>query len=156
MTSKIEYRQVKPGDETKVSEFISAVFSQYVAPEFSQEGIDEFMKYISPEAIKGQLRENCFGLVATLDAKIAGVIVVRDGSHVVLFFVEGSLQKKGIGKTLLRKALELCKRDHADLSKITVNASPNAIAAYETFGFEPSGAEQLKNGIRFVPMALRV
>ena len=156
MNPQIKYREIKPGDATAVSRFISAVFNQYVAPGFSQEGTDEFMKYIQPGAIESQLREDHFGFAAALGAELVGAIEVRGNSHIVFFFVEGSLQGKGIGKTLLRQALGLCKRDQADLSEITVNASPNATAAYEAFGFEPTGAEQLKNGIRFVPMALRV
>ncbi len=38
--------------------------------------------------------------------------------------------------------------------ELTVNASPNAVLAYERLGFTPAGPEQTVNGIRFIPMAL--
>ena len=145
---------MQQGDATRISEFISVVFHQYVAPGFSQDGIDEFMRYIAPDAIRGQLRENHFAFMATRGADILGLIEVRDNDHIALFFVDGRYQRKGIGKRLLQKALALCKRNNTEFAKVTVNASPNSISAYETMGFEPTDDEQCINGIRFVPMAL--
>ena len=156
MNPQVKYREIKPGDAAAVSRFIAAVFNQYVAPGFSQEGIDEFRKYIRPEAIKAQLREDSFGFVATLGAEIVGMIEVRCNNHVALFFVDGRFQGKGIGKSLLRKALELCGGNDSNLAAITVNASLNSKMVYETLGFEPTDAEKRKNGIRFVPMVLRL
>ena len=154
MDSQIKYRRMKPDDAAGVSEFIWAVFNQYVAPEFSQEGIDEFGKHIQPEAIKTQLREKSFGFVAILGSETVGVIEVRNHSHVALFFVNGRFQGKGIGKSLLRKALELCGGNNSNLAEITVNASINSTMVYEALGFQPTGSEKRMNGIRFVPMVL--
>ncbi len=156
MDSQIKYRRMTIGDETKVSEFISVVFNEYVAPGFSQEGIDEFTKYIKPDAIESQLKGNHFALIAASGAKILGIIEIRNNNHVALFFVDGQYQRKGIGKKLLQKALELCSSNDSGFSKITVNASPNSIMAYETMGFESTDVEQCLNGIRYVPMALRL
>ncbi len=156
MDSQIKYRIMKRGDEAKVSEFVSAVFNDHVAPGFSQDGIDEFMKYIKPDAIETQLKENHFAFIATLGTEILGVIEVRDNNHIALFFVGSRFQRKGIGKKLLQKALELCGINDSKFSRITVNASPNSIMAYKTLGFEPTDVEQCINGIRFVPMALRL
>lgn len=156
MDSQIICRRMTQGEEIKVSEFISVVFNEFVAPGFSQDGIDEFMKFIKPDAIESQLTENYFGFMATLGEEIIGIIEVRNNNHVALFFVDGHFQRKGIGKTLLQKALELCNRNNTEFSKITVNASPNSIMAYETMGFKPADVAQCINGIRFVPMALRL
>ena len=154
MDSQITYRRLKQGEETKVSDFIAVVFNQYVAPGFSQDGIDEFMKYIRPDAIANQLKQNHFAFVALVAAEVIGIIEVRDSSHVALFFVDGCFQRKGIGRKLLGKAAEACGRNDPEFSKLTVNASPNSIKAYEALGFKPMAAEQCINGIRFVPMVL--
>lgn len=156
MDSQIKYRMMMRGDEAKVSEFVSVVFNEYVAPGFSQDGIDEFMMYIKPDAIETQLKENHFAFIATLGTEILGVIEVRDNNHIALFFVGGRFQRKGIGKRLLQKALELCRTNDLKFSKITVNASPNSIMAYKKLGFEPTDVEQCINGIRFIPMALHL
>ncbi len=156
MDSQIKYRIMKRGDEARVSDFVSAVFNEYVAPGFSQDGIDEFMKYIRPDAIETQLKQNHFAFIATLGMEIIGIIEVRDNNHISLFFVDGRFQRKGIGKKLLQKAVELCGINDLTFSKITVNASPNSITAYKTLGFVPTDVEQCINGIRFVPMVLRL
>lgn len=156
MDTPIKYHRMVQGDETGVSEFISVVFNEYVAPGFSQDGVDEFMKYIRPDAIKGQLEENHFGFIAAVGSKIVGVIEVRNNNHVALFFVDGGFQRKGIGKTLLQSAIALCGSRDPDFSKLTVNASPNSTTAYETMGFKTTDVEQCINGIRFVPMVWRL
>jgi GNAT superfamily N-acetyltransferase len=127
-----------------------------VAPEFSKQGIEEFMKYIQPDALDSQLKGNHFALIATLGSEIIGVIEVRDYNHVSLFFVDSRLQRMGIGNELFRKAIGICKHHEVNLSQMTVNASPNSVAAYKKLGFKPSDIEQCVNGIRFVPMVLRL
>lgn len=156
MDSRIKYRRMKHGDEARVSEFISAVFDQYVAPGFSQKGIDEFMKYIEPDAMENQLKGNHVAFIAAFGTEIIGVIEIRDRGHVALFFVDGRFQRMGIGKKLLQKALKFCIDKDPIFQEITVNASPNSITAYEKMGFEPTDVEQCVNGIRFVPMVLRL
>ena len=156
MDIPIQYRRMKHGEESRVSAFISGVFHLFVAPDFSQRGIEEFMKYIHPDALDRQLRGNHFALIATSGSKIIGVIEVRGYNHVALFFVDPRFQRKGIGRELLRKATEFCKHHEVNLSQMSVNASPTSVAAYEKLGFKPADVEQCVNGIRFVPMALRL
>jgi hypothetical protein len=38
--------------------------------------------------------------------------------------------------------------------RVSVNAAPNTLAACRRLGFLTTGLEQVKNGIRFVPMVL--
>jgi hypothetical protein len=85
MDIPIEYRRMKPGDEDPVHNFIPDVFNQFVAPEFSQAGIDEFMTYVQPDALAENLNIDHFGIIASLGSDIIGVIVVRNHSPVALF-----------------------------------------------------------------------
>ena len=145
---------MEQGDENQVFTFIADVFNQFVAPEFSQVGIEEFMKYIQPDALINHLKSNHFGLIAALRSKIIGVIVVRNYNHIALFFVDSRYQRMGIGRELFHKALKICDRREEKASQVTVNASPNSINAYKKLNFEPTDREQCVNGIRFIPMAL--
>ena len=156
MNIPIEFRRMKQGDEIQVFTFIADVFNQFVAPEFSQVGIEEFMKYIQPDALARHIKSNHFALIAAAKSKIIGVIAVRDYNHVALFFINSRYQRMGIGRELFRKALKICDRYGVKPLQITVNASPNSINAYKKLDFEPTDIEQCVNGIRFVPMALRL
>jgi GNAT superfamily N-acetyltransferase len=156
MDIPIEYRTMKNGDESQVFTFIEGVFNKFVAPEFSKEGIEEFMKYIQPDALINHLKKNHFGILSLVGSKIIGVIMVCDYNHVALFFVDSQHQRRGIGRELFSKALEHCSRLDVNTSQITVNASPNSVNAYKNLNFEPTDKEQCINGIRFVPMIMRL
>ncbi len=154
MDNLIEYRQMKQGDEIQVFTLITEVFNQFVAPKFSQEGIEEFLKYIQPDVLDNHFKSNHFGFIALVGSKVIGVIVIRDYSHIALFFVDSKHQRKGIGRELLRMALERCRFHDIKTSHVTVNASPNSENAYIRLNFESTKNEQCVNGIRFVPMSI--
>lgn len=156
MDAPIRYRKIQKSDVNQVSAFIESVFIQFVAPEFSNQGIDEFLKYIQPETLINHFEKNHFGILASAGAMMVGVIVVRNDDHIALFFVDSRYQRKGIGKELFRRALEHCGRCDIRHSQITVNSSPNAVDAYRKLHFEPTDGEQCVNGIRFVPMTVDV
>jgi len=153
---EVSIREMRQGEETLISEFVEAVFARVVAPQFMKEGQDEFRSYIKPSAMAERRRAgNHFLLVAeTLDkiSGLAGIIEVKGCDHISLFFVDTSLQGKGVGRALLLQAIEKCKKQGS--KSLTVNSAPSAIPAYEHFGFVRLDEEQLKHGIRFLPMKL--
>jgi GNAT superfamily N-acetyltransferase len=153
----IEQFRIRELEEDEIDEahvLVSAVFDEFVAPLFSDEGIREFKSFIEPPKLRERLRSNSFILVAETNAKLVGVIGVRDWSHVFLLFVKGDRQRKGIARSLLAEALQRCRTANPDLSKVTVNSSPNAAGTYRRMGFIPTSEEQLTNGVRYVPMVL--
>jgi GNAT superfamily N-acetyltransferase len=154
MTEAIRYRAMEPGEEDRVSSLVTRVFNRHVASLFPEEGIREFLEYVAPGAIQQRCNSNHFVLVAGDGQHILGVIEVRDHSHVSLLFVDTAFQGQGIARELLRRALAICRRHRPILRQIDVNSSPNAVWAYEGLGFRQRGPEQIKNGIRFVPMVL--
>ncbi|MCG8635233.1 MAG: GNAT family N-acetyltransferase [Desulfobacterales bacterium] len=154
METSIGYGQIEQDDAYNVFTFITEVFSQFVAPGFSQEGVEEFLKYIQPDTIIDHLASDHFGIMAQAGSKIIGIIMVRGYSHVALFFVSSHYQRKGVGRELLRAALDQCRSHGANTKRITVNASINSVNAYRKLNFKPENTEQCVNGIRFIPMAL--
>jgi len=152
----VEYRFMKPGEENDAGALVRGVFRTFVAPQYSREGVDEFLRYVEPEAMATRAEANHFVLVAEVDGKIMGAIEVRNCSHISLLFVEGQFQRQGVARELLRRALEICADNQPEVREFTVNSSPNAIGAYERLGFQSLGPEQTVNGIRFVPMSLEV
>ncbi len=147
---------MKPGDEGRIYALVSSVFSEFVASEYLPEGIEEFINYIQPEDIASRAAENHFVFVAESGSEIVGVIEIRNSNHISLLFAEKRFQRRGVGKELLRKSVEVCRREVPGLERITVHSSPNAVLAYEKMGFEPSGSERTFHGIRFVPMTCRL
>ncbi len=153
---KIEIRPVVPGEEAVASELVTRVFRQFVAPQFPPEGVAEFLRYADTAALEQRLAAGNLLLAAWSGQRMLALIEMRACEHIAFFFTDGSLQGKGLGRRLLARALELCRKQKPQLARITVNASPNAVEAYRRLDFRTTGAMETKNGISFVPMALAV
>ena len=124
------------------------VFQQYEAPDYTQEGVEEFYKSIHDEKY---LSELCW-YGAFVQDDLVGVLVTRSaGTHIALFFVEGKYHRQGIGKQLYQAA-----RAASYSNLMTVNSSPYAVPIYHKLGFKDTGSEQVVNGLRFTPMELNV
>jgi ribosomal protein S18 acetylase RimI-like enzyme len=145
---------MRPGEESEVFNLVFRTFTEFIAPHYSRAGVLEFLKYIRPGSLLGRLQKEHFVLLAIAQRKIIGIIEVRGNSHISLLFVDKQFQKRGIARELLRRTLRICVKEKPDLSKITVNASPNSVRIYQRLGFRPAGSEQVKRGIRYTPMTL--
>lgn len=122
------------------------VFMEFEAPDYSNEGIEEFKRSLQNPAYVDNL---CF-YVAIEQEEIIGMMATRNnGSHLALLFVDGLWQRKGVGRKLIESALENC-----ECSAMTVNSAPFAHEFYKKVGFEDTDVEQVTNGIRYFPMKI--
>jgi GNAT superfamily N-acetyltransferase len=153
MNTKIDIQLATPENVDLIHQLVKTTFDYNVAPDYSATGIQEFYKYIVPDAIKNRLNNKHFILLAKKNDKAVGIIEIRNNDHISMFFVLPDHQKEGIGKALLSKAIELMK-ENGDVKEISVNSSPNAQHAYERMGFVATEKEKEVHGIEFVPMKL--
>ncbi len=142
---------IKEIDKTAFDDALSLVwrvFQEYEAPDYTQQGIDEFYNSIHDESFLSKLSM----LGAYVSEELVGVIATRNnGTHIALFFVDGNYHRQGIGKKLLRKVLE-----QSTALRATVNSSPFAVPVYRKMGFIDTDKEQIVNGLGFMPMAYEV
>ena len=155
-TSPISLRPMKPGEEAGIVDLVLEVFSEFVAPEFPDEGISEFKRYITASALSERFASGNPILVALLETKLIGVTEIRDHCHIALLFVKPLYQKKGLARQLIHEAVRICKKRNPDIQKMTVNSSPNAYEAYRRLGFTGERKVKTVNAIRFIPMELRL
>ena len=146
MSIDIHIRALDKNEITEALSLVWSVFMEYEAPDYSQEGVEEFYKSIHDESYLSQL---CmYG--AYKDNRLVGVIATRnEGTHIALFFVDGNYHRQGIGKKLFQTIKREC---HSD--KMTVNSSPYAVPVYHKLGFHDVDNEQVVSGLRFTPMEL--
>lgn len=120
------------------------VFEQFVAPGYPVEGVETFRRFLEEE---GRFRRlHMIGAVET--SRVVGLLAMRD-NHISLFFVEKDRQRQGIGRSLLSY-----EQAHGSDRSLSVNAAPDASEAYRRLGFRETDTEQLRDGIRYVPMVL--
>ena len=129
------------------------VFLAYEAPEYSDEGVQEFRGFICYESIKQKLLDHQLRMwICVRNNEIVGVLAARPPCHISLLFVDGAHHQRGIARALLSRMVDYCKSNH-EIVEITVNSSPYAKEAYRKLGFTGTGPEQTANGIRFIPMS---
>ena len=120
------------------------VFSEYEAPDYAPEGIEEFRRCLHDEAFLAGIDH--YG-VFDGDALIGELGFRPDRRHICLFFVDGGYHRLGVGTRLFRRLLDACPG-----GAITVNSSPYGLPFYRRLGFTPTAGEQTVHGIRFFPM----
>ena len=124
------------------------VFQEYESPDYSEEGIQAFWNSIHDADYIKMLR--IYG--AFENKNMVGMIATRSsGSHVALFFVDGTYHRKGIGRQLFEKA---CSDNTS--GSITVNSSPYAVEVYHHLGFTDTDIEKVTDGLRYTPMAFHL
>lgn len=149
IVSSIIYRQVHPWEIAAVSALAREVFDQFVAPHYQTEGVAEFHRYASAEALSQRHESGHITLVAEDSGELVGMLHLRQPRHVSMLFVRASRQRGGIARGLLAAS---GARNGGPDCEFTVNSSPNAVSAYERLGFRITGSEECVHGIRFVPM----
>ena len=139
----MEYRKIYKMEISDALELVWKVFLEYEAPDYTEEGINEFKRTIEDDSWVSA-RE----FYGAFDGdKIVGVIATKDGNHIALFFVDGDYHRRGIGRNLFNMVLELNKDGY-----FTVNSSPYAHEVYKHLDFFDTDTEQCISGLMFYPM----
>lgn len=139
----MEYRLIKENEIDELIKLVNQVAKKYVFSDFEQDGIDSF----------NQVNKRTFYLdkdnltYVCIDAgKIIGMVVLSQGNHLSLLFVDSDYHGRGIGKQLMTLI------DNLSLGDIEVNSGIYAKAFYEKMGFRSIGDLTKKDGILYYPM----
>lgn len=149
MIKKVALEDIEEGFQV-----IWEVFSEFVAPDYTQEGID----YFYSEFVKGKKFRKKFmdGTEVMYGAyagdELAGVLSISLTNTVSCVFVKGKYHRMGIGKKLFEIVIKESKRQ--GVAQIRLNASPYAISFYHAIGFHDTNVRSSYKGIVYTPMAL--
>ena len=139
-------RKISEKEMTEALDLVWRVFLEYEAPDYTEEGINEFKKAI--DDIEWVKARDFYGAYDD-NNKVLGVVATKNLTHIALFFVDGNYHHQGIGKKLYEK-VKLLNPD----TFFTVNSSLYAHDIYKHLGFKDTDKEQCIHGIRFYPMCI--
>jgi GNAT superfamily N-acetyltransferase len=140
-------------DAPRISALIRTLSNPFfVSP--TGDGAEPFLASVSESAIQGYISASNFEyLLAKKEDQLAGVIALRDNSHLFHLFVAQPFQGQGLGSKLWQVVKGKAVRQ-GNPGKFTVNSSLNARPVYERFGFVAGGPVVQAHGIAFQPMQL--
>lgn len=149
---RFQVRELNIMEVTKGLQLIEQVFDEFVAPDYSDEGIKFFKNvFINGEDFLAKFKsgaEIMYGAFA--EEELVGCVSVNKKNKISCFFVKGIYHKKGVGKILFKQIEEEMMRRNERV--ITLNASPFAIGFYKKLGFTEVHKENEFNGIRYTEM----
>ncbi|HIE4563148.1 GNAT family N-acetyltransferase [Stenotrophomonas geniculata] len=134
-------------DVPAISALCMAAFNEAVAPSLSAAGIATFGSVAAADAFAARLQGDNHILVAEQDARVVGVVELKEGRHLAMLFVDPACQGRGIGHALFEAVL-LRVREPV----LTVRASLNAVPVYERYGFVRDGEVGEFNGLVYQQM----
>ncbi|MEH7108369.1 GNAT family N-acetyltransferase [Bacillus sp. JJ1764] len=147
---RLEKSDIKPA-----LELVWTVFQEFDAPDYLQQGIEEFRKFITYHTMiekfdKGELSFwGCFE-----QNELTGIIATIAMTHICLLFVKKEFHRRGIARKLFLSVLN--ESTLQNVKRITVNSSPYAVDFYHRLGFVDTDVEQTVKGIRFTPMMFKI
>jgi GNAT superfamily N-acetyltransferase len=147
------FRAAADSDAAAISELVLAFQDDYLLDPAGR-GAEEFLTSVSAEAERGYLGSSrYYYLLGEAEGVLAGVIAVRDGTHIFRLFVARNFQRQGLARELWRRARQaLGPVDQA--MNFTVNSSVMAVPVYKRLGFEQTSPQLEAHGIAVVPMRL--
>ena len=126
-------REFREDDATEISSFILEVHKTILKDYYSNEVIESFCKYNSPEKIIKASKERRF-YVAEGKNGLVGIIGIKNKNEVSKFFVHPSYHNQGIGKKLFKKVKqELVNEGY---NTITTHSTIYAEPIYRALGFK--------------------
>lgn len=151
----LKYTPYKDGQENIISELVWGVFTEFEAPDYSEEGVNTFKEFINPNRIRDRIQNEGFKVYCCFHkSEIIGVIAFRNITHISLLFVKKNYHRRGIAKELLRISIKDIQRFNPESGELTVNSSPYAVKIYEKLGFIATDTMQEKDGIKYMPMKM--
>lgn len=131
-------------------------FVKFDAPDYSQEGIDNFHKFVHDDMLRKMFLAGHYQLfVAVEGGKYVGMLSLRERKHISLLFVDEDYHRNGVGSALI-KYVSGYALSEMGVTSLTVNASPYAVGFYHKRGFKDTAPETVADGIRFTPMELNI
>lgn len=136
------------------SNLIKSLFDEFIAEDYSAEGVENFYERISELSILERAQSGSFISVYKKGNEIAGYIELSGLNHIYLLFVKKDCQNTGIARQLINSVIIYIKDTSPEVKYITVNSAYNSLGFYEKTGFKKMADFQYKNGITTFPMRL--
>lgn len=131
-------------------------FLKFESEDYTPQGVKSFQDFITDSTLYRMFITGSYELfLALYGRRIAGMLSLRNVSHVSLLFVDEAFHKKGIGRMLVEYVCRYLKEE-AGRDALTVNASPYGLGFYERVGFISQGPAVSQSGIIYTPMELKI
>jgi ribosomal protein S18 acetylase RimI-like enzyme len=150
----VTVERIKRREYKKTLDVVYASFHTFDAPYYTKQGCRSFLGYAAPQNFAARQRSGHVTFIARADGEIAGMIEIRNDSHISMLFVSPKFIKAGYGRILMEHGVTHIRARNKKLKKITVNAAPYAYGYYRHMGFTDAAPTEYVDGLSYTPMQL--
>lgn len=147
-----EIRWAKVEDWGPAMKMIWKTFLKFEAADYTEEGIRNFMDFISDDQLYHHFLQGQYQMMVALDGeRIIGAASVRNGNHLSLLFVDEAYHRRGVGRALMSRFCAYLKEEAGE-TVMTLTSAPYAVQFYQRIGFTIVSPEEEVAGIRVTAM----
>lgn len=127
-------------------------FLKFEASDYTEEGIQNFLDFITDEKLFHAFLRGDYQMMVALDeGKVVGAASVRNRNHLSLLFVDEPYHRRGIGRRLLECFCSYLRSEMGE-HYMSLKAAPYAVDFYKKIGFQAVSPEEEVGGIRVTSM----
>ena len=127
-------------------------FLRFEASDYSQEGIENFLNFITDDKLFHSFLRGEYQMMVALDQdQVVGAASVRNRNHLSLLFVDEAYHMRGIGRNLMERFCMYLKNEAGE-HYMSLKAAPYAVNFYRKIGFQIVRPEEEVGGIRVTSM----
>ncbi len=147
-----EIRWAKPDEWEPAMEMIWKTFLKFEAADYSEEGVQNFLDFITDQRLRRSFLQGNYQMMVALDqGRIIGAASVRNRNHLSLLFVDEAYHRQGVGRRLMDTFCDYLKDEEGE-RYMSLAAAPYAVDFYRKIGFCAVGPEREVGGIRVTSM----
>ncbi len=147
-----EIRWAKPDEWEPAMEMIWKTFLKFEAADYSEEGVQNFLDFITDQRLRRSFLQGNYQMMVALDqGRIIGAASVRNRNHLSLLFVDVAYHRQGVGRRLMDTFCDYLKDEEGE-RYMSLAAAPYAVDFYRKIGFCAVGPEREVGGIRVTSM----
>lgn len=145
-------RWAKVEDWEPAMKMIWRTFLKFEASDYSEEGIRNFLDFITDERLFHSFLRGDYQMLVAMDGeRLIGAASVRNRNHLSLLFVDEPYHKQGVGRHLLDCFCAYLKNEAGE-NYMSLKAAPYAVGFYLKIGFRAVSPEEEMGGIRVTSM----
>lgn len=145
-------RWAKVEEWEPVMKLVWRTFLRFEASDYTQEGIHNFLDFITDERLFHSFLRGEYQVMVALDGDVVvGMASVRNRNHLSLLFVDEAHHRQGIGRKLLERFCGYLEHEVGE-HYMSVKAAPYAVNFYNRIGFREVSPEEEVGGIRVTSM----
>jgi len=153
MTTTLTLRAALPADAPAITALVADLMP-FLTLHADGRGAEKFRENCNLAAMEAYLFQPRYRYqIAHADGVLAGVVAMRDNTHLFHLFVPRAMHRRGIARQLWQAARE-ASLANGEVTAFTVNASIHALPFYTSLGFVATGPKVEEAGIAYVPMTL--